>query len=359
MPLKKILYTCYRCDYQTSVKMSMHRHLYLRNKLCCGSSHDVDLTDDMKGQIMKNRLYREPPPLAITPAIPSTSIVSVQNQQNNQNNKQINQIINNINQQRQIINIISTFDIGKKVSALAEREGVEILELDDVVEQLYSKISKKLQNNGFKNDVEYDDTHFKDMVSKITQQEEFSHSSVLFDDKKERFLFATGTNEWDTMRVKPGMEYIIDSLEKYHLRNYEVYLIRKIELERHTRLIESLDKYYSFMATFNVEPFVRNKSDATILYSDGGEDVDTSDVDGHRVVDKYNAKYINIRNNLTEAKKNATYKEVRNIVHQNILNNLDTINQRIADLIQIDPDFLDEIRPNKPRRDELDGVNLH
>jgi len=313
----------------------MHCHLYSRSKTCNGILHDVELTDEIKRQIIENRLYHEPKPIV---------------------NPNITTIINNLNQQRNIINVINTFDIGKKITALANRDGVEILELDDLVEQLYGKSAKRLQTNAFKHDVEYDDSNFKDMVSKITQQEDLMHSSVFFDTKKDRFLFATGTNEWDTMRVKPGLELIIDSLEKYHLSHYEVYLIRKIELNQRARLDESLDKYYAFMATFNVLPFVRGKADANILYNEGDANyvanggVHAGDVNGHQIVDKYNARYVAIKNGLSEAKKNATYKEVLDIVHQNIQNNLETINQRIAELIQVEPDFLEEIRP---RRREL------
>lgn len=317
----------------------MHRHLYSRNTACRGTLHNIKLTDDMKLQIIETGSYKEP-----------EEIVPVTQTQN----QQINLIINNINQQKQIINIINTFDVATKVTAFANRTGVDIPEFEEFVSDMYKNDVSRLQNNRFRGDVEYNESHFKNMVSEITQQDQLAATTVIFDGKKERLLFSSGTNGWDTMRVKPGIEFIVEILFENHLKYYEIYLIRKIELNNSVNLLESLEKYYSFINTFNIYPVVRGRGDANILYNDDNENyiqnVDKSDVEGHRIVDKYNSKYTTIRNNMTDSKKNATYKEVSSIVHQNIQNNLEIINQRIAELIQIEPDFLETIRPNQNHR---------
>ena len=55
-------YTCFRCGYETKIRNSMNRHLYLLQKTCPGIQHnEIELTNEIKDCIMKHRVYCAPP----------------------------------------------------------------------------------------------------------------------------------------------------------------------------------------------------------------------------------------------------------------------------------------------------------
>ena len=56
------LYTCFRCNHQTNNKNDMRKHLYNRKSACPAASieTDIELTDEIKEYILKNRVYHVP-----------------------------------------------------------------------------------------------------------------------------------------------------------------------------------------------------------------------------------------------------------------------------------------------------------
>jgi hypothetical protein len=52
-----IPYTCIRCDYKTNEKRNMKRHLYEKNKPCQSKKNKIELTGEIKEEIMNNRVY--------------------------------------------------------------------------------------------------------------------------------------------------------------------------------------------------------------------------------------------------------------------------------------------------------------
>ena len=57
---KKPPYTCPRCDYFTSKKPDMTKHLQQLKKPCPALKHDIELTEDIKSYILDNRIYNPP-----------------------------------------------------------------------------------------------------------------------------------------------------------------------------------------------------------------------------------------------------------------------------------------------------------
>lgn len=334
MPSTKVPYTCYRCSYNTIYKGNMRRHLYSKGVECPGIANDIELTAEIKEKILKNRVHHEPKP----------------NQQHSTvNTTQLNCIIHNINQQKNIINVLNGFDISNKVSALANRDGIEIQEFEDFIEEHYKKNVDKLLNDSYRHPVEYTDTNFKEMVFEITESSDLTSSVILSDKKKDAIYVSIGNNEWETIHGKRKIEVVVESLVKYFLQNYEIYLIRKLEASiSEVRFNECLDKYYTFIATFDIHPFVRNKEDAQVMYNEDDEnyanDSTISDIQAHRIVDKYNAKYAGIKTKLSDSKRNATYKEIATIITQNTVTHTERINTRIVELLQIEPEFLQQIQ---------------
>lgn len=52
-----IPYTCIRCGYNTHDKRLMRRHLYDKKKDCPGQINPIDLTDEIRETILKNKKY--------------------------------------------------------------------------------------------------------------------------------------------------------------------------------------------------------------------------------------------------------------------------------------------------------------
>jgi hypothetical protein len=55
-----IPYNCIRCNYKTKHKTKMSTHLYKRIKDCPATENDIELTNEIKEYILKNRIYRIP-----------------------------------------------------------------------------------------------------------------------------------------------------------------------------------------------------------------------------------------------------------------------------------------------------------
>jgi hypothetical protein len=58
--MSSIKYTCPRCNYRTTNSSHMRDHLYKRKKICHGTIKDIELTDEIKENILRNKIYKEP-----------------------------------------------------------------------------------------------------------------------------------------------------------------------------------------------------------------------------------------------------------------------------------------------------------
>lgn len=53
-------YSCARCNYVTSNKTDMYKHLYTLKKICPATENDIELTDEIKQYILNNRIFKVP-----------------------------------------------------------------------------------------------------------------------------------------------------------------------------------------------------------------------------------------------------------------------------------------------------------
>ena len=51
-------YECIRCGYTTIEKSYMRRHLFSLKKVCASKKTDIELTDDIKNNILINKIYK-------------------------------------------------------------------------------------------------------------------------------------------------------------------------------------------------------------------------------------------------------------------------------------------------------------
>jgi hypothetical protein len=109
--MKIIPYTCPRCDYKNKDKYSIRRHLYDRTQECPAYKNDIELTDEIKEYILKNRVYQIPKPPK-TPKKPQTIIITP-NRNNEiipQTNKKEENIIFINEETKEEFNLINTLD---------------------------------------------------------------------------------------------------------------------------------------------------------------------------------------------------------------------------------------------------------
>lgn len=57
---KKLNYRCPRCGYETSRKSSMQTHFYKVKKECPAIVNDIEITNEIKDYVIRNRIYKIP-----------------------------------------------------------------------------------------------------------------------------------------------------------------------------------------------------------------------------------------------------------------------------------------------------------
>lgn len=301
----------------------MRRHLYNLVKPCPGSTLSIELTTDIKEIVLKDRVYN--PPVIEKPCT----------------------IIQTINQNNTIYNYISNIDMFVKLNKLAEHQNIEIEDFESSVDDIYKRDAHRFLNGGFRGNVEYNEDHFLNMISNVTESTgDLKSMNVLYDHKTDNFHFAIGSGNWDKYRRKTGLVYLIETIVYACLERYEVYLIRKLH---NARIVEKptfehcLDVYYRFISTFDIKPYVHGKEDSQILYNEEDTNYCTSsnrgDVEAHRLVDACYTRYNRIREEHTDVEKKNTIKEVFDIVKQNSKTSIQELNKMILQVLHVDKEF--------------------
>lgn len=240
-------YSCCRCGLETRDKAVMRRHLYSRHVPCPGSRNDIELTPEIKDQILENRVYHLPKQPDI---------------------KQINQTIN---YNSTITNYIAGLDALDKLNQYVQYKGVVINDFEQSVEDAYYDIVKKLDTNSLV-DFKLENDDFLQIIDNVSTKEPsggVEDFNVVYNPNSNKIsIFNNGS--WEAFLLNQGVTKIITTVQSYYLDSYECYLIKKIN-DRNTgpfdqqRFKECLEKYYWFISCFEVAPFVKDKEDRDVL----------------------------------------------------------------------------------------------
>jgi len=308
-------YQCPRCGYSTKDKYHMRRHLY-KKKECPGMKSSLCLDEEIKENILKNRIYIPP----IVPANPQQII---------------NQTINNYNQ---INNFISKMDVFEKLDKYTKYKKIEIMSLEDRVDQTYQKHIEKLETNSFK-DFSLDYHSILDVINTITTCDEVSTINVLHDANNDK-LKIYNQGKWDSFLFEQGTIDLITNIQSSYLDYYERYLLKKAfkgcAYEKQC-ISEKLEEYYKFLVCFELNPLCKNMSDADILDEDGLEHDTTV------LQDIYYKIYKHIHENIKLSEANKLRKQVYDIIKKNNRSNMIELNQKMMDLLQVDKGFKDVV----------------
>lgn len=307
--MKKKPYTCPRCLYQTMYKSDMHKHLYKLKKLCPAQESNVELTDDIKKHVLENRVYVVEEPV-----------------------KQ-NTIINNYHN---VNNFIAGIDVLDKLAKYIKHKNIDIMGFEQAIEHRYSKTVERLESDTWKYGFELktdDLLDVIDQVSKVNKVKSFEDLNIYYDKNSDKLKIYDG--EWEEMLIHKGVKKILETIQSYYWDVYEGYLLKKYHRETNSynrqKYSELLVEYYKFIGCFDVEPYIKNKDDETILGVQGATDF--------TICDEIYPMYIKTRDNIKKSDINEVKKMVLDIIRKNSNRNVTELNKRIFELFTIDEDF--------------------
>jgi hypothetical protein len=316
-------YSCPRCGYQTDRKGYMKGHLYDLKKECPSVIARVELTEDIKQDILKNRVYH----IEDTPK-PQSAF----------------QIINNHNV---ITNFICGIDPLTKLQNYYRYYQKKPKEFEEMVDELYEEQSRFLEDYSGRHVVHYNQSHYMDMVDNLSDVSKCNENvmksfNICYDDKRKKmWIYENESDGWMAYRYTAGVAEIIRVIALSLLHKYEIYLVKKLEYgdyigyER-ARLEESLDHYFLFLQSFGVQPLCVDNSTAfeeMVFEHNEGRD-DLSD------------KYISRMEKATQStkKKQEIQKQVYQIVKTNLEQNIRELNKKIIEIAKVDQEFLKQLR---------------
>jgi hypothetical protein len=310
----KTLYECCRCGYKTKDKSKIKRHLYHLKKPCPSTSHDIELTDDIKQYILDNRIYK----------IPET--------------KPATNIITNYNQ---INNFISSMDIQEKLNKYIKYKNIEIMDFEDQIEDHFNSHIKKLDTNRYSSyRLDFDD--MLDVIDKVTYiSKNVENFNIYYDEIPNKLkIFTCG--EWNTLLLDAGIKQMLHKIKACYLDTYECYLLRKLNdsnIGAHSRMQfkEHLLDYFKFLSCFDISPYVSNASDGDILKNND---------DSYDLQDEWYPKFKGIKESITVTEANKVKKEVKDIVKRNTKSNIIELNKLIMQVFNADTEFKENIINN-------------
>lgn len=278
-------YECYRCGYNTNNRGMMDRHLFKKATICPGTINDIIFTDEIKLQIMTNRIYKPQPK--------QDTILKFKTYANNYN------ILNNH---------INNLDIFEKLNKYVNYKGDHLINFEDKVKSAHFIIIKKLDDNY----MNFEDQLF-DIVNNITKSIQINMQDFnLVYNKKMDTLNVYRNKAWTEVLVDIGIKELMCIIKLNYLDNYEQQLINENNSHDANNNRILLDEYYKFIAFFDLPPHADNI---------------------------YLEIYKNIKSKIKRSEQNSARLKVANIVKQNTIANISKLNKNIIDLINIDEEF--------------------
>lgn len=319
-------YICPRCNYKSCNKVDIRRH-FNRIKVC-PDHNDIILTDDIKEHVYQHHIYHKP-------TKPTTSTV-----------------INNFNL---LSNLVNQLDLYEKLEYLLEYQDKKMVDFEDCLEQRFEHRVNRLESDKFNGGYLLDDLF--GIINDATKidKSKIENFNIIFDKVIKRFRVYRGKS-WSTYLEENGAKEIISLIKSYYLDTYEIYLIRNIHTEKtidinRIKLKDHLMTYYQFISVFDLIPSIQDQSDMDVL--------------GHRIIEEsqyylgetYVKMYFDLKNKMKSYEKNKIQKRVINIIKENTLLNLMTLNQVILELLKVDESFRTELIKSR-QLSNIDENNL-
>lgn len=185
-----------------------------------------------------------------------------------------------------------------------------------------------------------------DSVTSMCQVENFN---IILDEKLNKLkLFSCGT--WKTQLIDSGIKELIEKVQSCYLDAYECYLIRKVighngeSLFEQQHAREHLEQYYRFIGSFEIVPYVIDKTDNQILFNIDDERYHEKDEGkDHILQEKWYSKYKTIKVAMPQHDKNKIIKSVKDIIKRNSRSNVVELNKLMMEIFQMDESFKEKV----------------
>lgn len=311
---KHIPYSCPRCTYESTRRSSMQVH-FNRQKPCPAERADIDLTEDVKAFILKNRVYHLPAVI------------------------QSNDYPANITYNQTIMNFINTnMSTLEKLTSYTNYLKIDMQPLDQKIEGIYAENSNKLDDED-SNKLPQFELKIDDLLSVIDDISKSNRNhddmNIIYDSDLNKINVLEEDGIWNESLVNQGLRTIIGKVQNGYLDRYECYVIRRCVQNRSAYerqcSFELLDEYYRFIATFDLQPFSKDKEDYVIIIEMNEREYTLSD--------RFYPRYVDIKKNLKGNEKNQIRKTVLDIIKRNSAKNVRTLNTNIYELFCKDAVF--------------------
>lgn len=313
----KSLYVCPRCNHKTGKKTDMSRHLH-RIRLC-PNRNDLELNEEIIQYVLRHHEYHHP-------------------------KLETGQNINNFNMMVGVVNSTETLD---KLKLLSDHQKVAIMDIENDLEKKYEYLVKRLENNEPTCAYLLTLDDLFNVINNCTQREtgEPERFNVFFDKVINRLKLFRGRS-WETFLEDAGIKQLVSLIKSYYLDSYEIYLIRNIHSTNGVRvnrwqLKDHLSVYYRFLSCFDIDPHIITLEDDEVM--------------GYQLVggrsDFLSTTYQKLYNDEKKEQKESVAKSIKkkiiNIVKDNSVQNVKTLDKAIIELLKIDQVFRKELLKTK------------
>lgn len=319
--VRKLSYTCIRCEYTSKRKSNIYTHLYNNKTMCKGSFNDIELTDEIKACIMSNGSYAIPIIVAV-PKVPSLIQVIKDNQTIT----------------RYIINLES--DV--KIRTHFEYNNIKQISFKTIIQDKNERRVDQFKRGIGNPSLCMTEDCFLQSIESIVKNKDLKEISILFTKANQIKIF---DGDWTTQRILPGIKIILIDLQEYLWNYYEIYLIRNAvnnnnKNQEVARYNEHLERYYHFLSCIGLNPFVDGRNKFNIMYdiSDDKYDMTPSEIDVE-FAEYYMEMYSKIKTNIKTSEVNKTFKDIIQIMKENYKFNIEKVNSAILSLIELDKEY--------------------
>jgi hypothetical protein len=308
----------------------MNSHLYNLKKDCPATAQQVELTDEIKTCILKNRIFIPEPSLS-TPAMATSTQT----------------IFQTINQIHTINHFVSQMPTDKVIEHYLAHIKSVMISLDTHLASSFKSKVKRLESNPRSYTLKSD--NFLETVNLASSISRIENMNILFS-KSSQKISIYENNKWSSYLATQGVKKIMTAIQEAYFDVYEVYLIRKLydyDLKGQTvaraEYEELLRVYYEFIVCFALGPFIHNKTNSEILtcvFSDDASIEDSEEEDeSTSIYEKYSIYYTRADTSVTLQQKKNVAKSVLDIIKRNCAESVAALNAKVSDLFRMDESF--------------------
>jgi hypothetical protein len=284
--------------------------------------NDIDLNDEVKEAILLDRIYH----------IPKVTEQHV-----------VNQTINNYNTMNNFLNGIEPM---KKLGEYLKHTKTQTIPFERSIELMYEKQRLKLEKGqGFHH---MDTDHLFEVIDSLTgvESKNMEDFNFFFDHEVNRLnMFESG--EWKDLYVTSGLKKVINMIQDYFWHTYECYLIKKIHktmnIIEKQKFRELLAEYYSFLASLDVDPYVKGTPNNKIMFTGDDDEFWTTtslnDVEAYSLSHEFFKLYNQTRDDMTIRKREKLKQDLKDLLKRNSKRNAQELNKVIMSLINVDTEF--------------------